>query len=259
MGADRHAQAAEAEARYRRMGALHAMDATALRRRLASDAPDVLEWLTAAAHYGLAEAQLRLGQMRLDGVGGPADGCAARRWFVRAADQGLAEAANMVGRCHENGWGGAIDLDLAAQWYRRAAEAGSAWGQYNYAHMLFDGRGVRCDPPGAVLWYERAARQGHDRAMNLLARCFEEGWGVARDLGQARAWYRRSAEGGYFRAQFNVATLLLAEGDLDQACGWFEAALLGAAEPSRAGMAKALAASPHPRLQALARQTEAPP
>ena len=57
--------------------------------------------------------------------------------------------------------------------------------------------------------------------MNLLARCYEEGWGVERDPQRARDWYRRSAEAGYFRAQFNIASLLAAEGGWRRRCRWF--------------------------------------
>ena len=70
--------------------------------------------------------------------------------------------------------------------------------------------------------------------MNLLARCCEEGWGAPRDPAAARDWYRRSAEAGYFRAQFNHATLLAAEGRVDDAIGWFERALAGAPADGRA-------------------------
>jgi TPR repeat protein len=178
-------------------------------------------------------------------------------WFTLAAKAGSAEARNMVGRCLENGWGAPADPARAAPWYLAAAEAGDAWGQYNLGHLLLDGAGVPRDPAAALAWYGRAADQGHVRAMNLVARCHEEGWGAPRDPAAAWRWYRRSAEGGYFRGQYNFATLLAAEGRIQDALPWFEAAARGAPAPTRAVMIKALGGQAAPALRALARRLDA--
>jgi uncharacterized protein len=246
--------AVEAETHYRRMWRLRQMSAGELRALLAGDLAETAPWIESAARYGVAEAQVRLGQMRLDGVGAPRDETAALTWFTHAAQGGSPEAMNMVGRCYESGWGAAADLTVAADWYRRSAEAGHDWGEYNYANMLFDGRGVGCDQPAAARWYRRASERGHTRAMNLLARCYEEGWGVARDTRKAFEWYRRSAEGGYFRAQYNYATLLTAEGRVDAALGWFEKAYRAATPDSLPGMTDALARQKDPQLSELGRR-----
>jgi len=251
--AGRTAAAADAEAHYQRMWRLSRMGEAELRAVLAGDAATAAPWIESAARYGVAEAQARLGQLRLDA----GDAVAARTWFKRAAAQGHGEAMNMVGRCLENGWGGDAALEDAADWYRRAAEAGSVWGEYNLANLRFDGRGVAQDQVAACEGYRRAAARGHARAMNLLARCCEEGWGVARDPAQARGWYRRSAEAGYFRAQYNFAAILAAEGDTEAAARWFEAALAGATPESRDAMAAALARHPAPSLAAIGRRAGA--
>jgi TPR repeat protein len=245
--------AAEAEAHYLRMCRLRRLSHDELRRLLAGDPAIAAPWVESAARYGIAEAQVRLGQMSLDGAGVPRDEAAALGWFLRAARAGSPEAMNMAGRCYENGWGAAESLEVAACWYRKSAEAGHDWGEYNYANMLFDGRGVAQDGEAAVAWYGRAAARGHARAMNLLARCHEEGWGTARNPARACEWYRRSAEGGYFRAQFNYATLLTARGLIDEAMPWFERALRAATPESRCGMTAALVRQSDPRLAALGR------
>jgi len=247
------AAAAEAEAHYLRMWRLRQMSSAELRVLLAGDPAEIAPWVDSAARYGLVEAQVRLGQMRLDGSGVGRDQAAALEWFVRAARAGSPEAMNMAGRCCENGWGAPENLTAAADWYRRSAEAGYDWGEYNYANLLFDGRGVECDQAAAALWYTRASERGHARAMNLLARCFEEGWGVVRDPQSAWDWYRRSAEGGYFRAQFNFATLLAGQGRMDEAIGWFDLACRGATPDSLPSMIEALVRHGDPRLAAFAR------
>ncbi len=244
----------EAETHYLRMWRLRQMSTAELRLLLTGDPRSAAPWIESAARYGLVEAQMRLGQMRLDGVGVPPDEAAALGWFRRAADKGSPEAMNMVGRCYENGWGAVEDLAAAAHWYRRSGEAGHDWGEYNYANMLFDGRGVDCDLEQAAAWYQRAADQGHARAMNLLARCYEEGWGAARSPTLAYEWYRRSAEGGYFRAQFNYGTLLTAQGKIEEALVWFEAALRGATPDGREGLVEVLMGHADPQLSGLGRR-----
>ncbi len=249
-----HDAAAEAEAHYLRMCRLRGMSYGELRALLTGDPKKSAPWIESAARYGLPQAQLRLGQMLLDGAGAPRDETAALDWFTRAARKGAPEAMNMVGRCYENGWGAPVDLAAAAAWYRLAAEAGHDWGEYNYANMLFDGRGVACDHLEAFAWYQRAAAQGHARAMNLLARCHEEGWGVARDPACACDWYRRSAEGGYFRAQYNFATVLVARGQIEEALVWFEKACLGATPDSLGAMIEALIRQADRRLADIGRR-----
>jgi uncharacterized protein len=216
---------------------------------------DAAQWVEAAARCGIAEAQLRLGRMLLEGEGVSRDACAAFACFLCAAESGDAEGHNMLGRCLENGWGTEKDFASAAHHYRIAAETGLDWAQYNLAHMLLSGIGVTRDRGAAFCFYGLAAAQGHVRAMNLLGRCYEQGWGVARDALLARAWYRRSAEGGYFRGAYNYGSVIAAEGCITGALHWFERALAGAPEPTRGHMVTALSSHTEPALRALAERS----
>jgi len=223
-----------------RVAALTMMSQAELATLLSGDQHDAAPWVEAAAACGMAEAQLRLGRMLLEGQGVEKDERAAFACFLCAAENGDAEARNMLGRCYENGWGMAADMARAAQNYRLAAEAGLDWAQYNLGHLLLDGAGVAQDRNEAFAWYMRAAMQGHVRAMNLVARCCEDGWGCPRDQAAARVWYRKSAEGGYFRGAYNYATILAAEGDSAEAARWFEQAAATAPEPTRSNILSAL-------------------
>jgi uncharacterized protein len=225
-----------------RVAALSMMTPEELAKLLSGDPTDAASWVEAAAACGIAEAQLRLGRMLLSGEGIARNEHAAFACFRCAAEMGEAEALNMLGRCHENGWGTGIDLESAVRCYRGAAEQGLAWAQYNLGHMLLDGAGIARDRDAAFAWYERAAEQGHVRAMNLLARCYEEGWGCTRDRAAARDWYRRSAEGGYFRGAYNYASILSAEGRVQDAAMWLAQALTDAPEPTRSHMRRACSA-----------------
>lgn len=232
-----------------RVAALTMMSPDELKTLLAGD--DAAPWVEAAASCGIVEAQLRYGRMLLDGRGVAKDERAAFACFLAAAETGDRDAHNMVGRCFENGWGVERDMARAAGHFRVAAEAGLDWAQYNLGHLLLDGTGVTRDAGEAFAWYGRAAAQGHVRAMNLVARCFEEGWGVPRDPAAAREWYRRSAEGGYFRGAYNYATILAAEGRIDDAVPWFERAVATSPEPTRANILHALSRMEDPRLKAI--------
>jgi hypothetical protein len=213
---------------------------------------DAAQWVAAAAGCGIAEAQLRLGRMLLEGDGTAHDDHAAFACFLCAAESGNPDGHNMLGRCFENGWGTEKDLSAAAYHYRVAAEAGLDWAQYNLGHMLLSGSGVTRDRQAAFFCYGLAAAQGHVRAMNLLGRCYELGWGLARDTETARGWYRRSAEGGYFRGAFNYADMIAAEGYVAGALHWFERAIADAPEPTRGTMIAALSSHKEPALRALA-------
>jgi TPR repeat protein len=157
-----------------RVAALTMMQPDALHAELQGQ--DASAWVTAAAACGIAEAQVRLGRMLLEGENIAQDRFAAFTHFQRAATQGDTEAHNMLGRCFENGWGTDKNLAEAAREYGIAAEAGLDWALYNLGHLLLSGSGVARDADAAFANYSSAAAQGHVRAMNLVGRCHEQGW-----------------------------------------------------------------------------------
>jgi len=176
------------------------------------------------ATRGSPAAQALLGQMLLDGFGGPADPAAALGWFLKAAEGGEPMAFNMVGRCHENGWGAPASIALAAPWYRHAAERGNDWGMYNHATRLMLGDAGPADRASALAWFQKAAALGHAKSINVVGGFYEDGWEVERDLAKARDCYVRAAEAGDFRGQFNLGRVLASEGDVVGALARFEAA-----------------------------------
>ncbi len=190
---------------------------------------------------GVADAQLVLGQILLDGVLLPRDPRGALGWFLAAARQGSAMGCNMVGRCCELGWGMPPAPAEAMRWYRRAACAGLDWGMYNYATGLTLGWDGPPDHGRALAWLRRAAARGHCKSFNIIGGFYEDGWAVTRDLAQARAWYVRAAEGGDFRGHFNLGRFLLAEGRTALAHRHFEIARGTATPAFRARMERFLA------------------
>lgn len=83
-----------------------------------------VEALHLAAEQGDANAQNKLGEMFLHGVGVTPDTQEAVKWFRLAAKQGHAIAQFNLGVSYGNGQGVAQDYQEAAKWFRSAAEQG---------------------------------------------------------------------------------------------------------------------------------------
>lgn len=199
---------------------LNAMTPEALAAILSGPSDVRAAFLHDAAEAGLAEAQALYGQLLLDGNGVAQDQRAAFNWFNKAAAQGHLMALNMVGRCYDLGWGTAIDKTRAAECFRICADRGLDWGMYNYATALTLGEGVEQDRPAALALFQNAAALGNAKAANYVGSFNEDGWVVAQDLRIAEEHYRTAAQGGDFRGQFNLARLLAARGEIDEALAW---------------------------------------
>ena len=135
--------------------------------------------LARAARSGSIDAQYRVGQCYLEGVGVPQATGEAVRWFERAADAGSAEAQFYLALLYvrgisvpkQSGGGakalflsdnqsGGSDFATALKWARRAAESGSAEGQALLGYILTSGPDALRDPAEAERWYQRSAEAG---------------------------------------------------------------------------------------------------
>ncbi|MCB5190942.1 sel1 repeat family protein [Methylobacillus arboreus] len=196
-----------------------------LKRRLAGDPQEAVQWIRALAEQDTPDAQVLLGQAYLDGYGLAPDPRQARIWFRKAAEAGDLMGMNMLGRAYDQGWGGPVDHACAAYWFRMAANQGLDWGMYNYGNLLLHGLGVEKDEIQAFDWYNRAAELGHAKSLGVVGRFFEDGWLGEQDQGKAFDYYRRSAEAGDFRGQYNYALMLLERNDARNAEIWMREAL----------------------------------
>lgn len=208
-------------------------------------------WLATAAEHGIADAQLRYGQMLLEGLGLERNPEQALNWFKAAAESADAMAMNMVGRCYENGWGVEPDMAIATYWFRRAAANGSDWGMYNYATSLTLGRGTPPDRAQAFMWLKKATEMGHAKSMNIVGGFYEDGWEVAADQNIAFDYYRRAAQGGDFRGQFNYGRLLAERGQIGEAVAWLRRVPETATPGFMQKLRQFLRNSPQAELQAL--------
>ena len=195
---------------------------------LAKNYPEVFNQMKRAAAMGDAEAQFRLGERYLEGVGVAQDYKEAVRWFRKAADQRNAFGQFGLGWMSENGYGVTKDPKAAVEWYRKAADQGFAQAQNNLGGMYRTGEGVAKDLKAAVAWYRKAADQGNANAQNNLGVIFKDGEGAAKDLKAAVAWYRKAADQGLAQAQNNLGGMYrTGEGvakDLKAAVAWYRKA-----------------------------------
>ncbi|QHO77647.1 hypothetical protein ACH79_38465 [Bradyrhizobium sp. CCBAU 051011] len=216
-----------------------------LRDLLISNPHDATQWIKAAAEADIIPAQIVWGQLLLDGTRVARDPAAAFVWFERAARSGDLDGQNMVGRCYEQGWGVEPNPKLATIFFEAAARAGHVWGQVNLAQMLMRG-GNPEDRPRSFELFRAAAEGGTSKAnlkaMNSLARFLEEGWAVPADPRGAFYWYSRAAGLGDHWAQYNLATILHAGGDLAGADVWLERAVSGGDDGFRRRIAPLLLA-----------------
>jgi len=224
------------------------LDTEALKARLVADPRVAAGAIHGAARQGSAAAQLVYAQILLDGRGVAGDPVAALVWFQRAAEQSEPEAWNMIGRCHEKGWGTPQDYVRAIPYFERAITLGHVWAKVNLAQILMR-LGNPADRPRAYSLFEEAANAGNLKAINSLARFLEEGWAGPADPQRAAALYGVAAERGDHWAQFNLATLLYAQGNAAEAMAWLDRWVAKSDDGFRGRIAEVLLRQPDHRLR----------
>jgi TPR repeat protein len=157
-----------------------------------------------AAEHGDAEAQVRLGEILIDGEwaedGIPQDDTAALHWFQMAADQDNPDGQSWIGWMHDEGRATREDDALALQWYTKSAEQDDHWAQAQLGLMYEAGIGTNKDIATAMRWYRRAAESGDAYAQVRLGKIFlttePKREGVTKNDSAALSWFRRAAEQG---------------------------------------------------------------
>ncbi|WP_426424144.1 tetratricopeptide repeat protein [Bradyrhizobium genosp. A] len=177
-----------------------------------------LQWCRTAAEQGSAAAQLVLGGLYFEGLGGPTDIGKAVEWWQKAANQDFAQAQNLlnnkivqgeIGLAYSKGDGVKQDDAQAVFWLRKAAEQGDAPAQSNLATMLLKGRGVQRDQAQALVWFHKSADQGFALAQAKLGIMYLNGYGVAEDQAKALMWLRKAAIQGDANGQLSIGIAYL--------------------------------------------------
>src|ERR1700761_1885982 len=144
--------------------------------------------------------------------------------FVEAAQSGLPQAQSRLGQCYLHGLGVPPSISEALRWLRRAADGGDASAQTQLAELalqgiddrpptgLFDAPGVAGDYARAEHWCREAMARGSAEAKALLAFILINGPEERRDPDAADALYREAAAAGRPKGWVGLALLRLREG-----------------------------------------------
>ena len=192
------------------------------------------------AEKGDRDAQLKLGFMLQNGLGGPVDIGGAGKWYDSAARQNQFVAQYLLGHLYQLGQlGGTPDDVLAKQWYEHAArayapaavalgfiydtdednyrQAEAAYqlalaehdpvAQLNLGLIYEKGKGQPVDFAKARTFYQASAEQGNAHAMVSLAGLFFNGQGGSRDDDLALSWYQKAAQLGDRDALYQLGLL----------------------------------------------------
>jgi len=172
---------------------------------------DAVRLYTLAAAQGYALAQVNLGNMYFNGLGGlPKDPVEAVRLYKLGAAQGISVAQTSLGLLYENGQGGVEkNVAEAVRFYRLAAAQGYAPAQTNLGWLYETGAGgLPKDEVEATRLYRLAAAQEFARAQTALGLMYASGrGGVTRDDAEAVRLFRLAAAQGYAPALTNLGWL----------------------------------------------------
>lgn len=158
------------------------------------------------AETGDGNAQNRLGQMLVDGLGVPKDVTRGVWLLERAAEQGNSPAQARLGQLFEQGEEGLpADPARAAHYYQMAIDAGYTSALYKLASLYASGEGVPADGRRAAELYQQAAATGQTRAYGKLGDLYAGGELVPQDHAVANRWYSEGARHGDGRAALKLA------------------------------------------------------
>ncbi|MDJ0820288.1 MAG: tetratricopeptide repeat protein [Paracoccaceae bacterium] len=154
---------------------------------------EAAEWYYLAANQGLAEAQVMLGSLYLEGDGVPRSVDEAVKFFRLAANQGNGYGQSNLGEMYRSGLGVPQSDTEAVRWFRVSAGQGNPSGQSNLGEMYRDGRGVSKSYLAAFRWFHRSAKQGDSSGQSNLGEMYRDGRGVRQSDAEAGKWFRLSA------------------------------------------------------------------
>ena len=129
------------------------VDNKALGALMVGDYATALKLIRPLADRGVAEAQVHLGAMYMEGLGVPRNYAEAVKWFQLSADQGLADGQRWLGEMYFSGKGVPQNYAEALKWFQLSAEQGDPWAQSRLGDMYSNTQGVPQDYVRAYMWY----------------------------------------------------------------------------------------------------------
>ena len=170
------------------------------------DAAAAARYMLQAAEK-VGNAQYWYGRMLREGNGVEKNEEEARAWFLKAAEAGIADGQVALADMHVNGLGGPRDHRAALEWFQRAANQGHVGAMFALGALYGGGHQVMWDRSKAQRWFKAAAERGHPQAMMVLGRYLARGLGGESDKAQARVWFERALAAGIKDAETELAEL----------------------------------------------------
>ncbi|KAF9929055.1 hypothetical protein FBU30_001898 [Linnemannia zychae] len=169
---------------------------------------DDLDQTHTNADLGDLVAQIKLGDMYLEGKVAPQNYQLALKWYVKAAEKGKSPIAQRkVGDIFYKGLGVQQDYEICMGWYLEAAEQGDAPAQCKLADLYHYGEGITKDQKLAAEWYSKSAEQGFAPAQWSMGNLYKSGDGVTQDFEKAMEWFVNASDQGYAKADADIGSM----------------------------------------------------
>ena len=166
--------------------------------------PLALQLLEALAKKNVPLAQLLIGRLFANGLGGPKDCDRAVTWLTRAAQNGNGEAAFDLASFSEQGRCVPHSTSQALTWYGVAAANDNTEAPNAIGEIYLGGADIAPDLPRAFFWFKRGVKLYDPMAYYHLGEMYAAGKGAPRDLIEAYKWFDLAA--GLFAFQLNRGT-----------------------------------------------------
>lgn len=179
---------------------------------------EAASWFRLSAQQEYKYAQYSLGCLYRDGKGVPQDHAEAFHLFSYAAEQDFPYASFECGKMLRDGLGTDRDMQKADTAFREAFAGFHSLEsdrpddnlQYRLGWMLLTGTGTEVDRTKATEYFEKAAKQNNVYAQYQLAKLLlEEGDLDAARFDEAVGWMLKAAEAGLDTAQYALGKLYL--------------------------------------------------
>lgn len=137
---------------------------------------------------------------------------------ITSAEKGTVRDMVRAGHYYRTGFGVHRDWTQAVRWYRRAAQMGDANAAYWAGKLYLESQ--RYDE--ARQWFARAVGMSLEQVQASweLGQIYLRGLGVEPDRDRAAAHFFNAAAFGHAPAQYELAQLMLEEGNAESAAHW---------------------------------------
>ncbi|KAK3812332.1 MAG: hypothetical protein J3R72DRAFT_498735 [Linnemannia gamsii] len=171
-----------------------------------------MHWYLKAESKGHTLAQVCIGDINADGVGGFAkDYSEAMKRYLKAAEsrQGSATVEFKIARMYELGQGVSKDESVASTWFQRASIHGDEnnWALCAKAFTFLNGVGVPKDLTKAFKFMLKVAQKSLLPTYREISAMYYHGQGTPHDYEQARSWLLKSARLGYPDSQYYLGIM----------------------------------------------------